>query len=91
MDDHIFIAALDRYRLLPGDIKIKIKLSQHRIQCAMLFLDTVIEPTIRAGVDRVFYQLLDAMDDCSYRMAMVQSLATEIRDELKKGKANSTS
>ena len=87
MDDMSFITKLHRHRLLPGDVKYKMKSRELTPEeKASYFLDNVIEPTIGAGVDRGFYQLLDVMDDSKHHKAEI--LAKEIRDKLKEGKAN---
>ena len=90
MDDMYFVTKLHRHNLLPGDIKYKMKddklAPEKKAEC---FLDAVIRPTVRAGVGRGFYQLLDVMEKDKYPEA--QHLAKEIRDELKEGKANNAS
>ena len=89
MDDMYFVAKLRSRNLLPGDLKYKMtgeKFTRNKVEC---FLDDVIGPTVKAGVGRGFYQLLDVMEDDEYPEA--QHLAKKIRDELKKGKANNAS
>ena len=83
MDDAVFIAKLFSKDLLPGDLKNQLKLL-HRTSAdkAVLFLDTVIEPSVTSDGGSSFDKLLNVMEDNEY--PHVKELAKQIRTSLRK-------
>ena len=77
MDDAVFTAELFSNDLLPGDLKNQLKLV-HRTSAdkAVLFLDSVIEPTVTSDGGSSFAKLLYVMEDSEYQH--VKELAKEI-------------
>ena len=82
MDDAMFIADLYSNGLLPGDLKNQLKLL-HRTSAdkAVLFLDSVIEPSVTSDGGSSFDKLLNVMEDSEYP-AHVKELAKQIRISL---------
>ena len=78
MDDAVFIAELVSNNLLPGDLKNQLKLL-HRTSAdkAVLFLDSVIEPSVTSDGGSSFDTLLNVMEDSEYQH--VKELAKQIR------------
>ena len=78
MDDAVFIAELFSNDLLPGDLKNQLKLL-HRTSAdkAVLFLDSVIEPSMTSDGGSSFDKLLNVMEDSEYQH--VKELAKQIR------------
>ena len=78
MDDAVFIAKLFSNNLLPGDLKNQLKLL-HRTSAdkAVLFLDSVIEPSVTSDGGSSFDKLLNVMEDSEYQH--VKELAKQIR------------
>ena len=86
MDDAVFIAKLFSNDLLPADLKNQLKLL-HRTSAdkAVLFLDSVIEPSVTSDGDSSFDKLLNVMEGSEYQH--VKKLAkqiTEIKTNLRK-------
>ena len=78
MDDGVFTAELFSNDLLPGDLKNQLKLV-HRTSAdkAVLFLDSVIEPSVTSDGGSSFDKLLHVIEDSEYQH--VKELAEEIR------------
>ena len=78
VDDAVFIAELFSNDLLPGDLKNHLKLL-HRTSAdkAVLFLDSVIEPSVTSDGGSSFDKLLNVMEDGEYQH--VKELAKQIR------------
>ena len=78
MDDAVFTAKLFSNNLLPGDLKNQLKLL-HRTSAdkAVLFLDSVIEPSVTGDDGSTFNKLLNVMEDSEYEH--VKQLAKQIR------------
>ena len=78
MDDAVFTAELFSNDLLPGDLKNQLKLV-HRTPAdkAVLFLDSVIEPSVTSDGGSSFDKLLHVMEDSEYQH--VKELAEKIR------------
>ena len=78
MDDAVFIAKLFSNNLLPGDLKNQLKLL-HRTSAdkAVLFLDSVIEPSVTSDGGSSFNKLLNVMEGSEYQH--VKQLAEQIR------------
>ena len=78
MDDAVFTAELLSNDLLPGDLRNQLKLV-HRTSAdkAVLFLDSVIEPSVTSDGGSSFDKLLHVMEDSEYQH--VKELAEEIR------------
>ena len=87
MDDAVFTAELFSNDLLPGDLKNQLKLV-HRTSAdkAVLFLDSVIEPSVTSDGGSSFDKLLHVMEDSEYQH--VKELAEEIRTSQKRSTAN---
>ena len=87
MDDAVFIAELFSNDLLPGDLKNQLKLV-HRTSAdkAVLFLDSVIEPSVTSDGGSSFDKLLYVMEDSEYQH--VKELAEEIRTSLLESQNN---
>ena len=68
MDDAVFVAKLFSNGLLPGDLKNQLKLL-HRTSAdkAVLFLDSVIEPSVTSDGGSSFDKLLHIMEDSEYQ------------------------
>ena len=83
MDDAVFTAELFSNDLLPGDLKNQLKLL-HRTSAdkAVLFLDSVIEPSVTSDGGSSFNKLLNVMEDSEY--LHVKELAKLIRTSLRK-------
>ena len=83
MDDAVFIAKLFSNDLLPGDLKNQLKLL-HRTSAdkAVLFLDSVIEPSVTSDGGSSFNKLLNVMEDSEY--PHVKELARQIGTSLRK-------
>ena len=83
MDDALFIAKLFSNDLLPGDVKNQLKLL-HRTSAdkALLFLDSVIEPSVTSDDGSSFDKLLNVMESCNY--PCVKELANQIRASIRK-------
>ena len=83
MDDAVFVAKLFSNDLLPGDLKNQLRLV-HRTSAdkAVLFLDSVIEPSVTSDGGSSFDKLLHVMEDSEYQH--VKELAEEIRSSLRK-------
>ena len=77
MDDSVFVAKLFSNDLLPGDLKNQLKLV-HRTSAdkAVLFLDSVIEPSVTSDGGSSFDKLIHVMEDSEYQH--VQELAKQI-------------
>ena len=83
MDDAVFIAKLFSNDLLPGDLKNQLKLLHRTLaDKAVLFLDSVIEPSVTNDGGSSFDKLLNVMEDSEY--SHVKQLAKQIRTSLKK-------
>ena len=82
MDDAMFIADLFSNGLLPGDLKNEMNLP-HRTSAkkAVLFLDSVIEPSVTSDGGSSFDKLLNVMEDSEYP-AHVKELTKQIRISL---------
>ena len=80
MDDAVFVAKLFSNDLLPGDLKNQLKLV-HRTSAdkAVLFLDSVIEPSVTSDGGSSFDKLLNVMED-----SHLKELAVQIRTSLLK-------
>ena len=78
MDDAVFIAELFSNDLLPVDLKNQLKLL-HRTSAdkAVLFLDSVIDPSVTSDDGSSFDKLLNVMEDSEY--PHVKELAKQIR------------
>ena len=83
MDNAVFIAELFSNDLLPGDLKNEMNLP-HRTSAkkAVLFLDSVIEPSVTSDDGSSFDKLLNVMEDSEYQH--VKELAKKIAIQLKK-------
>ena len=81
MDDAVFTAELFSNDLLPGDLKNQLKLV-HRTSAdkAVLFLDSVIEPSVTSDGGSSFDKLLHVMEDSEYQH--VKELVVQIRASL---------
>ena len=81
MDDAVFTAELFSNDLLPGDLKNQLKLV-HRTSAdkAVLFLDSVIEPSVTSDGGNSFDKLLHVMEDSEYQH--VKELAEQIETNL---------
>ena len=81
MDDAVFTVKLFSNGLLPGDLKKQLKLphttSAHK---AIVFLDSVIEPSVTSDGGSGFDKLLHIMEDSEHQH--VKELAKMIRTEL---------
>ena len=88
MDDAVFVAKLFSNDLLPGDLKNQLKLV-HRTSAdkAVLFLDSVIEPSVTSDGGSSFDKLLHVMEDSEYQH--VKELAEEIRTSLSRKRSSS--
>ena len=75
----MFVAKLFSNDLLPGDLKNQLKLV-HRTSAdkAVVFLDSVIEPSVTSDGGSSFDKLLHVMEDSEYQH--VQELAKQIID-----------
>ena len=82
MDDALFIAKLFSNDL-PGDVKNQLKLL-HRTSAdkALLFLDSVIEPSVTSDDGSSFDKLLNVMECCYY--SCVKELTNQIRASIRK-------
>ena len=87
MDDAVFIAKLFSNDLLPGDLKNQLKLL-HKTSAdkAVLFLDSVIEPSVTSDGGSSFDKLLNVMEDSEY--PCVKELAKQIRTNLQETSDN---
>ena len=87
MDDAVFTAELFSNDLLPGNLKNQLKLV-HRTSAdkAVLFLDSVIEPSVTSDGGSSFDKLLHVMEDSEYQH--VKELAEEIRTSQKRSTVN---
>ena len=83
MDDAVFTAKLFSNNLLPGDLKNQLKLL-HRTSAdkAVLFLDSVIEPSVTSDGGSSFDKLINVMEDSEY--PHVKELAKQIKASLTK-------
>ena len=81
MDDAVFVAKLFSNDLLPGDLKNQLKLV-HRTSAdkAVLFLDSVIEPSVTSDGGSSFDKLLHIMEDSEYQH--LKELVVQIRTSL---------
>ena len=81
MDDAVFVAKLFSNDLLPGDLKNQLKLV-HRTSAdkAVLFLDSVIEPSVTSDGGSSFDKLLHVMEDSEYQH--LKELVVQIRTSL---------
>ena len=81
MDDAVFVAKLFSNDLLPGDLKNQLKLL-HRTSAdkAVLFLDSVIEPSVTSDGGSSFDKLLHIMEDSEYQH--LKELVVQIRTSL---------
>ena len=81
MDDAVFTAELFSNDLLPGDLKNQLRLV-HRTSAdkAVLFLDSVIEPSVTSDGGSSFDKLLHVMEDSEYQH--VKELAEQIGTNL---------
>ena len=81
MDDAVFTAELFSNDLLPGDLKNQLKLL-HRTSAdkAVLFLDSVIEPSVTSDGGSSFDKLLHVMEDSEYQH--LKELVVQIRTSL---------
>ena len=81
MDDAMFTAELFANDLLPGNLKNQLKLV-HRTSAdkAVLFLDSVIEPSVTGDGGSSFDKLLHVMEDSEYQN--VKELVIQIRTSL---------
>ena len=77
----MFTAELFSNDLLPGDLKNQLKLL-HRTSAdkAVLFLDSVIEPSVTSDGGSSFDKLLHVMEDSEYRH--LKELVVQIRTSL---------
>ena len=81
MDDAVFKAKLFTNDLLPGDLKNQLKLLYRTsADKAVLFLDSVIEPSVTSDGGSSFDKLLNVMEDSEYQH--VKNLAKQIRTNL---------
>ena len=82
IDDAVFTAELFSNNLLPGDLKNQLKLV-HRTSAdkSVLFLDSVIEPSVTSDGGSSFDKLLYVMEDSEYQH--VKELARQIMTSLK--------
>ena len=84
MDDAVFVAKLFSNDLLPGDLKNQLKLvCRTSADKAVLFLDSVIEPSVTSDGGSSFDKLLHVMEDSEYQH--VQELAKQIRSSQQEG------
>ena len=81
MDDAVFVAKLFSNDLLPGVLKNQLKLL-HRTSAdkAVLFLDSVIEPSVTSDGGSSFDKLLHIMEDSEYQH--LKELVVQIRTSL---------
>ena len=77
MDDAVFTAELFSNNLLPGNLKSQMKSEKTSADKAVLFLDSVIEPSVTSDGGSSFDKLLHVMEDSEYQH--VKELAEEIR------------
>ena len=77
MDDAVFTAKLFSNNLLPGNLKSQMKSEKTSADKAVLFLDSVIEPSVTSDGGSSFDKLLHVMEDSEYQH--VKELAKEIR------------
>ena len=77
MDDAVFTAELFSNNLLPGNLKSQIKSEKTSADKAVLFLDSVIEPSVTSDGGSSFDKLLHVMEDSEYQH--VKELVEEIR------------
>ena len=88
MDDAMFIADLFSNGLLPGDLKNEMNLpNRTSAKKAVLFLDSVIEPSVTSDGGSSFDKLLNVMEDSEYP-AHVKELAKQIRISLQETSDN---
>ena len=81
MDDAVFTAELFSNDLLPGDLKNQLRLVHRTLaDKAVLFLDSVIEPSVTSDGGSSFDKLLHVMEDSEYQH--VKELAEQIGTNL---------
>ena len=81
MDDVLFITELYSEGLLPGNLMSQVNLAQKTsAEKAVLFLDSVIKPSLIINGWSSFDKLLDVMKNCEYQH--VKELAKRIRLEI---------
>ena len=87
MDDAVFVAKLFSNDLLPGDLKNQLKLV-HRTSAdkAVLFLDSVIEPSVTSDGGSSFDKLLHVMEYSEYQH--LKELVVQIRTSLRQSYNN---
>jgi len=73
MDDAYFIASLYSNNLLPGNLKDEVKSKPTRADKVSHFLDKMIEPSIKSGIDTTFYGLLKVMEVCMLHVCIIYS------------------
>ena len=89
MDDVIFIAKMRSKRLLPGDIKAKLKSLPTPATKAAEFLDQVIEPSLKNDDITPLKKLLTVMEDSGNDS--LKKLAKTIRSILDSGPSSTGS
>ena len=77
MDDALFTAELFSNDLLPGNVKSQLKSEKTSADKAVLFLDSVIEPSVTSDGGSSFDKLLHVMEDIEYQH--VKELAKQIK------------
>jgi len=89
MDDVIFIAKIHSRRLLPGDIKAKLKKLDTPAEKATEFLDQMIEPFLKNDDVTPLKKLLTVMEDSGNDS--LKKLAKTIRSVLDSGPSSNGS
>ena len=79
MDDAVFVAKLFSNDLLPGDLKNQLKLL-HRTSAdkAVLFLDSVIEPSMTSDGGSSFDKLLHIISEYQHLKELVVQIRTSL-------------
>ena len=79
MDDAVFVAKLFSNGLLPGDLKNQLKLL-HRTSAdkAVLFLDSVIEPSVTSDGGSSFDKLLHIISEYQHLKELVVQIRTSL-------------
>ena len=79
MDDAVFVAKLFSNDLLPGDLKNQLKLL-HRTSAdkAVLFLDSVIEPSVTSDGGSSFDKLLHIISEYQHLKELIIQIRTSL-------------
>lgn len=82
MSDVLFVTKLSTKNLLPGNMQSKISSLPTPADRSSYFLSHVIKPSLDIDITSSFDTLLSVMLNCEYEH--VQTLATQIKDEIAK-------